>query len=237
MRLVILQPSYFPWLGYFDQLYKSDLFVVYDDVQFDKHGWRNRNRIKTPQGPQWITVPVLTHGQGQPSNREVRIKGQDPWARKHLQALRTNYARAAAFDWVYPRLEALLAAEWELLWELDLAGLRLACELLGLKREIRLSSALGIGGGQTERLVAICRAVGADRYLTGNAAADYLEEEAFRRAGIALEYHDYRHPRYPQLHGEFVSHLSILDLLMNHGPRSLEILVDPPGGGPEGART
>jgi hypothetical protein len=226
MRLVILQPSYLPWLGYFDQLHKSDVFVIYDDVQFDKHGWRNRNRIKTPQGAQWLTVPVLTHGLGKPTNRQVRIKAGDPWPRKHLQALRTYYGKAPAFDLVFPRIEAWLSRPWDFLWELDLAGLAVFSDLLGLRREIRLSSELHVEGVQTERLIRICRALGADTYLTGDAAKDYLEAAAFAAAGIRLEYHDYHHPTYAQLHGDFLSHLSIVDLLMNHGSQSLEILVD-----------
>jgi hypothetical protein len=227
MRVVILQPSYLPWLGYFDQMMKSDVFVVYDDVQYDKHGWRNRNRIKTPQGPQWLTVPVLTRGQGWPTNREIRIQPGDPWRRKHLQALRTHYAKAPHFEPVFSGIAALLQREWEFLWELNVEGVRAICALLGLRREIRLSSTLGIEGGQTDRLVRICRALGADVYLSGNAAKSYLDEAAFPAAGIRLEYHDYAHPTYAQLHGDFVSHLSIIDLLMNHGPRSLEILADP----------
>jgi hypothetical protein len=226
MRLVILQPSYLPWLGYFDQLHRSDVFVLYDDVQYDKHGWRNRNRIKTPQGAQWLTVPVMTRGQGKPTNREVRIVPGDPWPRKHLQALRTYYAKAPAFDLVFPRIEVWLSRRWEFLWELDMAGLALICDLLGFQRDIRLSSTLGIDGGQTDRLIRICRAFGADTYLTGDAAKAYLDEEAFAKAGIRFEYHHYRHPTYAQLHGEFLSHLSIVDLLMNHGSKSLEILLD-----------
>jgi hypothetical protein len=236
MRVVILQPSYLPWLGYFDQMFKSDVFVVYDDVQFDKHGWRNRNRIKTPQGPQWLTVPVLTHSQGKPSNRDVRIPPGDPWRRKHLQALRTHYAKAPCFGAIFPRIEGLLARDWEYLWELDVAALEAVADLLGLRRAIHLSSSLGIDGEPTERLVGICRALGADAYLTGDAARDYLDEAAFASAGIRLEYHNYTHPTYAQLHGDFCSHLSIVDLLMNHGPRSLEILVDAGRRDPEGPR-
>ncbi len=225
MRLVILQPSYLPWLGYFDQLYKSDVFVLYDDVQYDKHGWRNRNRIKTPQGPQWLTVPVLTHGMGKQTNREVRIKSGDPWQRKHLQALRTHYGNSPAFPEVFPRIEGWLSKNWEFLWELNLAGLYLFCDMLGFTREIRLSSELGIGGEKTDRLVRICQALGADIYLTGDAAKSYVDEAAFAAVGIRLEYHGYRHPTYTQRSGEFASHLSIIDLLMNHGPGSLDILV------------
>jgi hypothetical protein len=226
MRVVILQPSYLPWLGYFDQLYKSDVFVLYDDVQYDKHGWRNRNRIKTPAGPQWLTVPVLTHGRGRPANRDIVIDSRQPWGRKHLEALRANYAKAPAFTEVLTMLEPVLGRSWERLVDVNVALLKALCGMLGLERDIRFSSQLGIAGDRTERLIGICRALGANRYLSGDAAKDYLDESRFVEHGIALEYHGYRHPTYPQLHGPFVPYLSVVDLLMNHGQASLKILVD-----------
>ena len=225
-RIVILQPSYLPWLGYFDQLYKSDVFVLYDDVQYDKHGWRNRNRIKTDTGSLWLTVPVLTHGQGLPTNRDARIDTRQPWARKHLQALRVNYAKAPAFGEVFDALEPVLGRPWTHLLDLNRAVLETLCRLLGLTRSILLSSELNIPGQKTERLIALCRALGAGRYLTGDAASDYLDETRFAANGIRVEYHHYRHPVYPQLHGEFVPYLSVVDLLMNHGRESLGVLVD-----------
>ena len=200
-RVVVLQPSYLPWLGYFDQLYKSNVFVLYDDVQYDKHGWRNRNRIKTAKGPLWLTVPVLTHGQCLPTNRDARIDTQQSWARKHLQALRVNYAKAPAFGVVFDALEPALRRPWTHLVDVNRALLETLCRLLGLERPILLSSELDIPGQKTERLIAICRALGADRYLTGDAASDYLDETQFNANGIRVEYHHYRHPVYAQLHG------------------------------------
>jgi len=225
-RIVILQPSYLPWLGYFDQLYKSDVFVLYDDVQYDKHGWRNRNRIKTDKGPLWLTVPVLTHGQGLPTNRDARIDTRQSWARKHLQALRVNYAKASPFEEVFDALEPVLGRPWTHLIDLNRAVLETLCRLLGLTRLILLSSELDVPGQKTERLIALCQALGAGRYLTGDAASDYLDETQFTAQGIRVEYHHYRHPLYAQLHGEFVPYLSVVDLLMNHGRGSLGVLID-----------
>jgi WbqC-like protein len=225
LRVVVLQPSYLPWLGYFDQLHRSDVFVLYDDVQYDKHGWRNRNRIKTPAGAQWLTVPVLTHGQGRPANRAVRLDAREPWGRKHLAALRVNYAKAPAFDEVLGALAPVLEASWTHLLDVDRAVLEVLCGVLGLRREIRLSSELGVPGTRTERLVAICETLGATVYLSGDAAATYLDEGLFRARGIEVEYHRYRHPVYRQLHGPFVPYLSVVDLLMNHGSRSLAVLT------------
>ena len=224
MRVVVLQPGYLPWLGFFDQLDRSDVFVLYDDVQFDKHGWRNRNRIKTREGPMWLTVPVRTKGLGRPRNGEIEIDPTQHWAGKHLQAIRTWYGKAPHFKEVFPAIEEVLSQPWTRLLDLDRAAMEAVAKLLGLKRRVVLASSLGIDGGQTDRLVAICRHLGADRYLTGDAAKSYLEEGKFTGAGIAVEWHGYRHPRYRQLQGEFVPYLSIVDLLMNHGRESLEVL-------------
>src|SRR6516164_5097694 len=159
---VVLQPSYLPWLGYFAQLHRSDVFVIYDDVQFDKHGWRNRNRIKTPQGAQWLTVPVLTTGQNRPTNRDIAIDNKQPWRKKHLAALAQNYARAPYFADIMPAFERLYAREWHRLFDLNVAGFDVMNRLLGIRREIRFASELGAAGEAAERLVAICQKLGAD---------------------------------------------------------------------------
>src|SRR5438105_3134011 len=112
---VILQPSYLPWLGYFAQMNRSDVFVVYDDVQYDKHSWRNRNRIKTPQGPLWLTVPVLTRGQNKPTNRDIAIDNSTDWPRKHLQTIRQNYTRAKFFDDYIGLVEQIYSRAWSFL--------------------------------------------------------------------------------------------------------------------------
>ncbi|MBI3271487.1 MAG: WbqC family protein [Planctomycetes bacterium] len=234
--LVVLQPSYLPWLGYFDQMARADHFVYYDDVQFDKHGWRNRNQVKGPGGAQWLTVPVLTKDKFGQRNDEIRINNDSPWGRKHAAALRQNYARAPFLKEVLPPLEEVLSRRWELLLDLVLASNEVLRRLLGLATPLARASALGIGGGQTERLVNLCRHFGATRYLSGSSARDYLDEERFRAAGIRLEYQDYRHPTYPQLHGEFVGHLSVVDLLMNCGRDGLGILRTSEDPSPKGDR-
>jgi hypothetical protein len=222
---VILQPSYLPWLGYFAQLHRSDVFVFYDDVQFDKESWRNRNRIKTPAGPQWLTVPVLTSGQRWPSNRDVRIDNSLPWRRKHLRSLQQNYARAPFFDAYMPLLAALYSRVWTHLIDLNVAAFDLVAGALGISRRIAFSSALNVGGGKVERLVNICRAVGANAFYEGAAGRDYIDSETFAGGGVTLEYQDYGHPEYAQQHPPFVPYLSTVDLLFNCGPKSLEILA------------
>ena len=225
MRVVILQPGYLPWLGFFDQFFQSDLFVFLDDVQFDRRGWRHRNRIKSRTGVQWLTVPVLSKGRFTQSIRETRIDGSRPWQRKHLGSLCACYAQAPYFDRYFPEIQRLVQGRWDFLIDLDLALIDALLGWLGVQRPTRLASTLGGGGRGTQRIVEICRAVGATEYLSGETGAAYLEEALLRANGIALRYQHYAHPLYRQLFGPFVSHLSVVDLLFNHGPESLAILT------------
>ncbi len=226
MRVVILQPGYLPWLGFFDQMYKSDVFVIYDDVQYDKHGWRNRNRIKTAQGIQWLTVPILTKGKDRPLVKDVLINSKMEWRQTHLRSIKQNYSRAAFFDTYFDMLENIYAKEWKYLIDVDMAFIFALMEKLGLTRRIEFSSSLGISGGETQRLVDICLHFRATDYLTGDAAKDYLDESLFSQNGIRLCYHGYQHPVYSQLYGEFIPYLSVVDLLFNHGGESLGLLTN-----------
>lgn len=227
MRLVILQPSYLPWLGYFDQMAKCDRFVVYDDVQFDKNGWRNRNRIKTPQGPQWLTVPVLIRGRDFPDNREVEINNTTGWQAKQLKSIIQNYGRAPFFDHYAGELEKVLTRPWRFLIDLNLEFLYLLIRQLGLTTSLVLSSELNIPkSGKTERLLAICRQLGADSFLEGDKGKNYIDETGFRNAGIQLDYQSYQHPVYQQMYGQFIPYMSVIDLLFNHGTEALEILTN-----------
>lgn len=226
MRIVVLQPSYLPWLGYFDQMFKSDVFVVYDDVQYDKHGWRNRNRIKTPQGPQWLTVPVLTKGRDFPANREVEINNTVSWRTKQLRSIAQNYGRAPYFNRYIGTLEQILERPWRFLIDLNMAFINFLREQLGLQTRIYFSSELKVRvEGRNERLIGICHYFHADTFLEGDAGKDYIDANLFAHEGIRLEYHAYQHPVYRQLHGEFIPYLSVIDLLFNHGSASLEILT------------
>jgi hypothetical protein len=226
MRAVILQPSYLPRLGYFDQMSRSDVFVLYDDVQFDKHGWRNRNRIKTPQGIQWLTVPVLTKGRNFPLNRDIEINNSSAWQEKHLKSLRQNYAKAPCFATIFPSLETILGRRFQYLLDLNLELISAIKDQLKLTTRICLASELNVAkSGKTERLIDICQKLGADTFFEGAAGKSYIDEELFSRHGIRLEYQQYHHPAYDQLYGEFVPYLSIVDLLFNHGGESVAILT------------
>ena len=221
MTCVILQPSYIPWRGYFHQIQKADQFVFFDDVQYDKHGWRNRNRIKTPQGPQWLTIPVRAKDNvGEHRTiHEIEIDWDRPWSRKHLESLRQAYRRAPfSAEWepflaeVYARTPSYLAP-----FTIDLT-IELARRLGIAHTRFLRSSELGIPGHRTGRLIAIVQHLGCDRYVSGPSARSYLEEDRFAEAGITLEYMRYDYPEYPQLHPPFDPKVTVLDLLFMTGP-------------------
>jgi WbqC-like protein family len=223
--LVVLQPGYLPWLGFFDQMRRSDIFVYYDDVQFDKHGWRNRNRIKSPEGARWLTVPVRRAGLDT-RILDVEIDNRTAWARKHTGTIRQFYARAPYLDRYLPELEDLLQCGWERIVDLDLAVVEMICRWLGLQRVKTVrSSELGIPGERSQRLLDLCLHFGASSYLTGDAARSYLQTDLFARHQIEVRWHNYRHPIYPQQHGRFIPYLSALDLLLNCGDESAAILA------------
>jgi len=213
-------------LGFFDQMYKSDVFVIYDDVQFDKHGWRNRNRIKTAQGIQWLTIPVLTKGREKPLINEVLINNHSDWRKAHFGSIKQNYSRAPFFSTYINVFEEIYAKEWEYLIDVNMAFVHALMDKLQLDREILFSSKLDVPETKTHRLVNICVKFGATDYLTGDAAEDYIDESLFIEKNIRLHYHYYNHPNYSQMYGEFVPFLSVIDLLFNEGPRSLEILTN-----------
>jgi hypothetical protein len=222
--VVVLQPGYLPWLGFFDQMRRADVFVYYDDAQYDKHGWRNRNRIKTRQGPIWLTVPVRHSGLGFPRILDVEIDNRTSWARKHLTSIGQAYARAPYLRRYLPALEEVISRRWTRLIDLNLALTGLLAEAFGVGPRIVRSSELGISGQRSVRLLRICQHLGAAGYLSGDAARDYLDVPLFEQHGIRVEWQNFVHPVYPQQHGEFVPYLSALDLLLNCGPDSRDIL-------------
>jgi hypothetical protein len=226
--VVVLQPGYLPWLGFFDQLRRADVFVYYDDVQYDTHGWRNRNRIKTQTGPLWLTVPVRHSGLGFPRILDVEIDARRPWARKHLASIRQAYAAAPYLHRYVPELEATLHSRWERLVDLDIAVTSLMAGWLGLERRVERSSTLGIDGTRSDRLLRICQRFGATVYVSGKAARSYLDVPLFEQHGIRVEWQHFTHPVYPQLHGEFVPFMSAIDVLLNCGDAAQLMLTDGP---------
>ena len=220
MRIAILQPSYLPWLGYLDQIACVDAFVFYDDVQYDSGGWRNRNRIRTaaPEGWSWLTIPV-SHDGFPARLDEVAIDEHRDWRGKHRKAIHNAYARAQHAGMIDEFLGPVLdGARTNRLIDVSIASVRTLTSAFGIRTRMYRSSELGVGGGRNSRLIDICRVLGADQYLSGDAARSYLDVAAFASAGIGVLWQNYRHPTYPQVYRPFISHLSALDALLNVGP-------------------
>ncbi|GAC1547437.1 MAG: WbqC family protein [Candidatus Velthaea sp.] len=196
------------------------MFVFYDDVQYDKHGWRNRNRIKTPSGPQWLTIPAL--GKGNTAGRridEIGIDWTHDWRKRHLGQLRGAYARAPYFSSVWPLIEKLYERHDLLLADFTIAGVLTIAQFLGFDRvEFVRSSTLGVSGAKTARLVDTLRKIGATKYVSGPSARAYIEPALFERNAIALEYIEYAYEPYEQLHPPYDPSVSILDTLFMTGP-------------------
>jgi hypothetical protein len=231
MKCVILQPSYLPWRGYFHQILKADCFIFYDDVQYDDRGWRNRNRVKTPHGPRWLTVPVLHKGCQERQTRldEIRICADTPWQVKHWGTLQHGYSRAPYFKRYAPLVREFYSARWEYLCDLNIATTVALAGELGIHHTRFLrASALPGRGAKTDRLLSLLRAVGASHYITGPSARDYLEEDKFNDMGIALEYMQYAYAEYPQLHPPYDGQVSVLDLLFMRGPAAMQHIADRP---------
>ncbi len=224
MNCVILQPSYIPWRGYFDQIKKADLFIFYDDVQYDKHGWRNRNRIKTQQGCQWVTIPVYSKGvveKGLPIN-QVKINWSENWNDKHWRSIQQAYSKAPYFEQYSDFLEPFFQQHPEFLADFTIDLTMAIARQLGIAhtRFIR-SSTLQAAGTRTDRLIAVLTSAGATHYISGPSAQDYIEEDKFKSAGISLEYMQYNYPEYPQLYPPYDPFVSIIDLLFMTGPEAL----------------
>ncbi len=220
MRCVILQPSYVPWRGYFDLIRRADTFVFLDDVQYDTRGWRNRNRIKTPNGPAWLTIPVKKHGaqtEGIPIN--AIETADNSWAGRHLSTITHAYRRAPHFDLYRPWLEEAFAHPPRGLSDFTIATTMELTRMLGINDTTFVrSSSLGATGRKTDRLIEILTRLGATTYLSGPSAKDYIEETRFEESRIGLEWMTYDYPPYPQLYPPFDPQVSILDLLLMTGP-------------------
>ena len=219
----IMQPTYLPWLGYFDLIDRADVFVFYDDVQVVKRSWGIRNRIKTANGPVFLSVPIVKDKhRNERTFFNAQLDYSQNWVEKHLETFRLNYKKAPFFEEVFSLLEKELIKKPKLLAELNIALIQAIIEFLGLDSNFRISSKMiNISGKKDRRLIQICQRIGADKYLSPQGSSHYIEAEKpggeFPEAEIDLYYQNFVHPTYPQLWGDFVSHLSIIDVLMNCG--------------------
>jgi hypothetical protein len=223
MIVSIHQPQYLPWLGYFDKIDRSDVFVLLDDVQFKKNEWQNRNKIKTAQGWQWLTVPV-TYQHLQRIN-DVEINNKDKWQHRQRQAILSNYRKAPFWSRLEGFFTEVFSSEWTSISALNIFVVRKLTELLGIETPLFVSSEIGAFPEEPdERLIAIAKHFGAEVYLAGSGGHAYMDLEKYERHGIRVLFQDFRHPEYRQLFGAFEPFMSVVDLIFNHGDESLQII-------------
>jgi hypothetical protein len=212
-----------PWIGFFDKLARSDVFVIYDDVQFEKNAFQNRNKILTAQGWKWISVPIV-HNYPE-LIKDVRVFGTH-WKKDQLKSISCSYAKAPYFEKYYSLLEKAITADRELLADLNMEIISIIAEALGIKTKFIRSSELSYEGtGKNEKLVSICKKVGCDKYLVGSGGRTYTDEKVFADAGIKVLWHDYKHPVYKQQFEAFQPQMSTIDLLFNSGENSKETIL------------
>lgn len=217
-KIAIVQSNYIPWKGYFDMIAAVDEFLLFEDVQFTRRDWRNRNQIKTSQGLQWLTIPVKVKGKYHQTIRETEINGPD-WAEMHWKAIIQNYRRAPYFEEVSTLFEPIYQqCQYVYLSELNRALIEAVCRFLGISTKIGSSCDYQLIEGKNERLADLCIQAGGSEYISGPAAKGYIDEGVFAARDIKLSWFDYSdYPEYPQLWGDFVHGVTILDLLFNCG--------------------
>jgi len=224
MIVSIHQPEYLPWMGYFDKIARSDIFVILDNVQFQVNGIQNRVRIKNANGWQWLTVPVLRKF-SQRIN-EVKIDNSKKWNKKHWHSILANYSKTPHFKKYYDFFESMYRKEWVRLVELNIFGIKNIMEFLGIKTRIEIASNLDVTGEKNELLINICKVLDADVYISGEGALSYLDIKKFQKEGINVKIRSYNHPIYPQQFEkpDFKKFMSVIDLLFNCGDVSLNMI-------------
>lgn len=226
-KLFVIQSNYIPWKGYFDAINMADEVILYDCMQYTKNDWRNRNKIKTPQGTQWLTIPIDIKGKLNQKISEAVISEQHlNWRERHRRALQINYSKALYFKQYAEIFEPLYTKNNEIyLSKINYAFITTINSILGIKTPMRWSSEFELKGDRNERLVNLCKDVGATEYYSGPSAKAYVNESLFTEAGIKLTYLDYSgYPQYRQLYGEFTHEVSILDLIFNEGPNAIKYM-------------
>lgn len=225
MIVTIHQPEYLPWIGFFDRIIKADVFVILDHVQYQKHGYINRNHIKTANGAEWLTIPVNKTLKQAPISK-VEIRNNEDWQSKHYKSIIQNYSKAPYFKQYHDFIKKTYSTSWEYISDLDTHLITELLKQLNIKRPIHKSSEMDIEGESTDMLINICKRLKADTYLSGEGGKNYMDCDKFKEAGINVLFQSFTHPNYSQLHEKtgFLSHLSLIDLLFNHGENSLEII-------------
>ncbi len=218
MIVFVHQPEYMPWLGFFDKLARCDTFVIYDDAQYQHGGYHNRNKIRTIQGWEWLTIPIV-HNHPQ-MIKDVKISGKE-WVKKHLSMIVHNYEKTPYFREYFPLIEEVLNSNHQLLIDLDMHLIKVFSNILSIESKmIRSSEFPYFGAEKNEKLVSMCRLLRADTYLAGSGGRNYVNGELFSKADVTIQWHAYDHPIYQQKFEGFQPNLSIIDLLFNLGPKA-----------------
>lgn len=225
MRVCIHQPMYLPWCGLFDRIARSDLFILLDNAQYSKNYFINRNKIKTPRGWTWLTVPVISHGKAGQRIMDVETDGKIPWERQHWKSISVSYGKAPFFRDYEPFFSELYSSRHERLNEVIMKTLIYLMESLAIRTKVVRSSELEVEGKKNEFILNLCRHVEADEYLSGPDGRNYLDLHQWDAAGIDVLFHDYHHPVYPQQYGAFEPNMSVIDLLFNCGYDSKDTLM------------
>ena len=221
----IMQPTYLPWLGYFDLTNRSDIFVFLNTVQLDKRSWQQRNRIKTPNSEIMLTVPVFTKGRFNQEIRDVQIDVSQRFQKKHFNSIQLNYKNSKYYKLYIGELEEIFFSKISRLANLNIKLIKWLSSKIGIKTKFISSSELDVSSSKTELLINICLKINANHYLSPIRSKSYIEKNnLFTNSGIQLSYQDYQHPTYNQLFGDFIPYLSVIDLLFNEGEKSLEII-------------
>jgi hypothetical protein len=226
MILTAHQPVYLPWLGLFHKIALSDAFCYFDDVQYLKKDWNNRNKIRTKTGGIWLTIPVLTKGYREKKIREIEINNFIDWRKKHWKSIYLTYKNAYFFNKYSDFFEDVYKKEWKYLTDINEYMLKWFLKELNIDVKYYKASELNFGGHKSELVVNMCKKLNAKLYIFGKLGKDYANEGDFNQEGIKIYFQDYKHPTYPQLFDDFLPYMSIIDLLFNVGDSSLEVLMD-----------
>jgi hypothetical protein len=226
MKTAIMQPTYLPWIGYFDLILQVDNFVFLDNVQFEKRSWQQRNRIKTTKGLEWLTVPVKVKNKFSQKINEVEIN-EVTFYEKHLKTIKHNYSKSKYFNKYFDRFCEVYQNNYTKLCDLNISLIKLILEILGIKANLFLASNFGITEKRSILLSKICEQLNSNYYLSPLGSLEYLKEEysIFSEKNIGVYFHNYQHPEYNQLYPPFIPYASIIDLIFNEGDNALQIIL------------
>jgi len=227
MIMTAHQPLFLPYLGHFAKMAISDVFVYLDTVSYAKWGWYSRNKIRTSDGWLWLVVPILTHGNHNQMLNQVKIDNSQKWRKKHLKAIEMAYSKAPFFEMYINFFRETYKKEWIYLSDLNEFFIKFFIKELGIEVEFIKSSSLpfNLKGKKSDLVLDLCKKMKPDIFIFGKTGKSYAKVEDFKSSNIEIVFQEYKHPEYTQIQGEFIPYMSIIDLLFNHGPESLKILM------------